>query len=324
MMAASEHSQQNTPHKPVMLSESLHYLAPKDGGVYVDGTFGAGGHTEAILESANCKVFAIDRDPFVEAFVSRLEEKFADRFKFISGKFSDMKFLLEREGVSNVDGIFLDIGVSSMQIDNADRGFSFSHEGPLDMRMSSRGQSASDLINQAREEDLAGVIFKYGDERKSRRIARAIVAARSLKPITKTSELAEIIRKTIRKQNDKIDPATRTFQALRIWVNDELGELEKSLLAAEQLLSPGGRLVIITFHSGEDIIVKKFLKEHSGKNEGISRHIPVLPAQEKAPTFHILTRKAVKPGEEEIFINPRARSAKLRAAERTETQSKEI
>lgn len=305
-------------HNPVMVDEVINYMAPRDGEVYLDGTFGAGGHTRAMLKAADCRVFAIDRDPYVEVFISRMEEEFASRVTFLPGKFSDMKVLLNEQGVKSVDGILLDIGVSSMQIDTPKRGFSFLHDGPLDMRMGGEGENASDFINRAEEEELAGILFKYGGERMSRRIARAIVTARSEEPITKTGQLVDIIKKAVAVYNDKINPATRTFQALRMWVNDELGELKKGLNAAEEILAPHGRLVTITFHSGEDSIVKEFLNRQSGKEQGYSRHHP-LPVQEKSkPAFKLITRKAVKPGMAEIDLNPRARSAKLRAAERTD------
>ncbi len=309
--------QQATDHISVMARETLEYMAPRDGEVYVDGTFGAGGHSRALLEAAQCKVFAIDQDPLVEIYVSTLSEEFSNRFEFINGRFGDMDSLLNARGVESVDGVLLDIGVSSMQLDTPRRGFSFSLDGPLDMRMSGSGRDASHFVNSANEEELAGILFKYGGERQSRRIAKAIVAARSSKPITRTGQLAEIIRGAVKVYNDNINPATRTFQALRIWVNNELEEFSKSLDAAEKLLSSGGRLVTITFHSGEDSIVKQFLNDRSGKGYGVSRHWP-LPAQDApAPTFELLTRKAVTPDEGEIRENPRARSAKLRAAIRT-------
>lgn len=253
-------------HKPVLLKEMLENLSPKNGEVYVDGTFGAGGYTRALLESCNCTVYAIDRDPDVQIFAEKLANEFAGRINFIIGNFSDMAELLESKGVKNVDGIVLDIGVSSMQIDSPERGFSFSHDGPLDMRMGKHGKSAAYLVNEGEEKNIADIIYNYGGERMSRKIARAIVQARQIKPITRTSELAEIIRRTVRKYNDKIDPATRTFQAIRIWVNDELEELTKALEAAERILSPGGRIVVITFHSLEDSIVKNYLKEKIWKS----------------------------------------------------------
>ena len=312
MMGAS--AQSPAPHIPVMLAEVVEGIAPRGGGLYVDGTFGAGGHTKALLEAGYCKVIAIDRDPEVESLAGVLRGKYGSRLTFLSGRFSDMETLLADAGIEKVEGILLDIGVSSMQIDTPDRGFSFMHDGPLDMRMGSSGASAADIVNQMAEDELAGIIFKYGGERKSRAIARAIVLARTLAPITRTGQLSAIVRQAVRQYNDTINPATRTFQALRIWVNDELAELETALEAAERLLIPGGRLVVITFHSGEDQIVKHFMNERSGKDEGVSRHLPMNLQAKPEPTFTLITRKAIAPTESEIAANPRARSAKLRVA----------
>ena len=306
-----------SPHISVLLQEAVEGLKPKDGGVYVDGTFGAGGHTKALLEAANCNIVAIDRDPHVARFVKELEGKYGSRITFIAGQFGDMVSLLRGEGIEQVDGILLDIGVSSLQIDSAERGFSFQQDGPLDMRMGNQGETAADIINRAEEEELAGIIFKYGDERKSRKIARAIVAARVQQPITTTLQLADIVRQAVRSYNDTIHPATRTFQALRIWVNDELGELERALEGAEELLVPEGRLAVITFHSGEDSIVKRFMQERSGKTEGISRYQPMPANDGKQPTFELVGKKVIKPQPSELKDNIRARSAKLRIAART-------
>ena len=311
----------SAPHLSVMPNEVLEYMAPKDGEVYVDGTFGAGGHTKSLLEAANCKVFAIDRDPTVGVYVSTLSKEFDGRIEFLQGCFGDMEELLKAKGVSEVDGILLDIGVSSMQIDTPERGFSFSNDGPLDMRMGDSGTSASDFINSAEEREIADILFKYGGEKKSRKIAKAIVMARSEEPITRTAQLVEIIRNAVKVYNDTINPATRTFQALRMWVNDELGELERSLRAAENLLSPGGRLVVITFHSGEDSIVKEFLNKRSGKARGFSRHQPIPVSDDVPPTFSTMASKAIAPSKDEVFDNPRARSAKLRAAKRLDSPS---
>lgn len=308
---------QQPPHIPVMLREVLEGMAPRDGGVYVDGTFGAGGHTQALLDAADCRVFAIDRDPGAEGFAAALVKKYGDRFTFISGRFSEMEQLLRTRGIARVDGILLDIGVSSMQLDTPRRGFSFMHDGPLDMRMGEGGQDASDFVNHAKEDELAGVLFKYGGEHKSRQIARAIVLARSANPITRTRELADIVKQAVRGYNDAIHPATRTFQALRIWVNGELDELEMALSAAEKVLNPGGRLVVITFHSGEDQIAKHFMNIRAGRDEGVSRHLPLPIKDRKEPSFTLVTRKAQAPSEEEVEANPRARSAKVRVAERT-------
>lgn len=304
-------------HTPVMLKEMLTAVKPADGEIYVDGTFGAGGYSRALLEAARCTVYAIDRDPNVAALARQLAQSFPGRFFWLLGNFGDMIELLQAHGVKSVDAVVLDIGVSSMQIDDAGRGFSFKGQGPLDMRMSGAGLSAADIVNTTDEEELADILYHYGEERHSRRIARAIVKARTLKPITRTQELAEIIRNVMK--GGKIDPATRSFQALRIKVNDELGELERALAASERLLAPGGRLVIVTFHSLEDRIVKQFLQSRSGETGGGSRHLPHSGetrdmAAGGLPTFFLAQKKPFIPSDEEARINPRARSAKLRCA----------
>lgn len=304
---------QGAPHIPVMLSEMLDYLNPKDGGVYVDATFGAGGYSKAILSRANCQVFAIDRDPSVVPFFESLNADFPGRIHLLEGQFGNMEEILTAEKITQLDGIVLDIGVSSMQIDQAERGFSFQKDGPLDMRMSSQGTKASDMVNHLPEEELANIIYHYGGERKSRRIARAIVGAR---PLHTTKELADVIRAQFPAKPHPIDPATRTFQALRIWINDELQELTSALNQAEHLLAPGGRLVVVTFHSLEDKIVKHYFQEKSGKTSSGSRHIPDFSPQHASEVFTLLTRKPVAPSKEEVDANPRARSAKLRAAEK--------
>ncbi len=309
-------------HISIMASEMVSYLNPVDGGVYVDGTFGAGGHTRCLLEAANCHVYAIDCDPYVEIFVEKLKQEFGDRITFIQGKFGDMEELLEEYGVKHVDGIFLDIGVSSMQVDTAERGFSFMYDGPLDMRMGNDGANVADFINSAEEEEIANIIYKYGDERKSRRIAKAIIFNRDDEPITRTKQLADIVAKAVgRGKKDTINPATRTFQALRIFINDELGELEKALESSERILSAGGRIAIITFHSGEDRIVKEYFNSKSGKNTGYSRHYPVPEKEAIEPVFRLVTKKAISPSEDEVSINSRSRSAKLRVAEKTNSTS---
>ena len=303
-------------HKPVMLQEVLDALSPKDGGIYVDGTFGRGGYSRAILEAAECKVIAIDRDPEALAAGQTLSDEFSGRLDLIEGSFGDMQSLLAANGVVLVDGIALDLGVSSPQLDDAARGFSFREDGPLDMRMARAGRTAAEVVNTLSEQDLADVIWRYGEERKSRQVARAIVAARAEQPIERTLALAEVVRKAVGKGKDKIDPATRTFQGLRIYVNDELGELERALKAAEKLLKPGGRLVVVSFHSLEDRIVKDYLREHSDAAPQGSRHLPQTAKVE--PLFTLLKRGAIKPSESETQDNPRARSARLRAAERTD------
>jgi len=299
-------------HAPVMLNEVLEALAPRDGGVYVDGTFGAGGYTRGILAAADCRVIAIDRDPAAVVRADALKSEFTDQFEFRAGTFGSVRELI---GEQKLDGFVLDIGVSSMQIDQAERGFSFRSDGPLDMRMdNARGQTAADIVNDTEEEDLANIIYKYGEERKSRYIARAIVTRRAEKKFTRTLDLAEVIRGVVHKSpKDKIDPATRTFQALRIAVNDELGELERALAASIKILKPSGRLVVVSFHSLEDSIVKAFMREKSGAAAGGSRYMPV---QEQAPAlFKLVSRKAIEASADEVSQNPRARSAKLRAAE---------
>lgn len=305
-------------HSPVMLTEVLRSLAPVAGEIYVDGTFGAGGYTRGILSSADCKVVAIDRDPTVISAVAQLKTEYTTRFDFLLGRFGDMEALLAAHGVTQVNGIVLDIGVSSMQLDQSERGFSFKEDGPLDMRMSGEGLSAADIVNRYEEKDLADILFIYGEERESRRIARAIVKKREEQAIERTGELASLVRSVVRTSpKEKKDPATRTFQALRIYVNEELKELERALDAAERLLAPKGRLVVVVFHSLEDRIVKRYLAERSRTDAGVSRHMPVLHAEPVKPAFELLTKKTVLPGEEEMQRNPRARSAKLRAAMRT-------
>lgn len=302
-------------HTPVMLEEVLHYLAPKDGETYVDGTFGAGGYTRGILSSCKCNVISIDRDPSVDENVSKIKSEFPDSFRFIRGNFGDIKDLLNDQ---QVDGMILDIGVSSMQIDQAERGFSFMQEGPLDMRMSKSGVSAEDFINSAEEKEIADIIYNYGGERRSRVVAKAILNARSEKRIQTTSQLASIVRSVVRRAKDNIDPATRTFQAIRIHVNDELGELERALKGAKTSLKEGGRLIVVTFHSLEDSIVKKFLKNNIGKEKSVSRHMPLIKEEnDSKKIFEIITKKPVTASNEEININIRSRSAKLRAAIRT-------
>ena len=266
-------------HIPVLMREVVDALQPRDGGRYVDGTFGAGGYTTAMLDRADCQVIAIDRDPDAIGAGRALAERYAPRLRLIEGRFGDMADLLSAEGVDDVDGVALDLGVSSMQFDQADRGFSFRASGPLDMRMEKNGPSAADLVNDADEAELADIIFRYGEERRSRRVARAIVEARKTKRIETTGELAEIVRRAVGPQGrDESDPATRTFQALRIAVNDELGELERGLAAAEQVLAPGGRLAVVSFHSLEDRAVKEFVRSprrpHARARRVMRRRVP--------------------------------------------------
>ncbi len=309
-------------HTPVMLGEIVDALAPRDGAVYVDATFGAGGYSEAILEAADCTVWGIDRDPETLARSFDLRQQFEGRLTVLNGPFGDMVRLLAEVGVEQIDGIALDLGVSSMQIDDPGRGFSFRADGPLDMRMAQSGMTAAEAVNQLDEQELADIIFRYGEERLSRRIAKAIVETRADTPFTRTGQLAGLVRRVVRKSKDGIDPATRTFQALRIYVNDELGELERGLNAAETLLRPGGRLCIVSFHSLEDRQVKEFLKSGSSTLPRPSRHLPPQTILESEPTFLLLTRRVVKPSAEETAANPRARSARMRAAERTAAPSR--
>ncbi|MGQ0591026.1 MAG: 16S rRNA (cytosine(1402)-N(4))-methyltransferase RsmH [Sphingosinicella sp.] len=301
-------------HIPVLLDEVLAALAVAPGETHVDGTFGAGGYSKAILEKGAARVIAFDRDPEAIQYGETLAASSGGRLTLVPDRFSRMRQALSARGVDEADGVTLDIGVSSMQLDQPTRGFSFQGDGPLDMRMGGEGPSAADFVNQADEAEIADVIFHYGEEPKARRIARAIVAAR---PIARTGQLAEVVRKALgHHPGMKKDPATRTFQAIRIHVNEELAELEGGLAAAERVLKPGGRLAVVTFHSLEDRIVKRFLKERSGATPAGSRHLPAAPAAGPAPSFEAVA-KPVRAGAAETRVNPRARSATLRAARRT-------
>ena len=304
------------PHIPVLLPQVLAALVPRDGEAYLDGTFGAGGYSAAILEAAQCRVLGLDRDLTAVAASLPLCQRFPGRLTVVNSVFSAMDRVWQKFETSAPDGIVLDIGVSSMQLDHAERGFSFQTDGPLDMRMGQDGESAADILNTYKEEDIASILWRYGDERRSRHIAHAIVMARAETPIARTLELGKLVEKVIgRKPGDPKHPATRTFQALRIAVNHELEELTAALDAAERLLNPGGRLVVVTFHSLEDRIVKDFLRERSERAAKASRHLPEQLTAE--PSFQIVNQRALSPSEEEIASNPRARSAKLRAAIRT-------
>jgi 16S rRNA (cytosine1402-N4)-methyltransferase len=302
-------------HIPVMLNEVIACLDVQPNGVYVDGTFGRGGYSSAILSVDNTQVWAIDRDPEALEAGKTLAKNYPSRLHLVEGRISEMDNLLGSHGVSGVDGVVMDLGVSSPQIDNPDRGFSFRTDGPLDMRMEKQGITAADAIRILDEQELANIIFEYGEERFSRRIAKAIVKARSESPITTTRQLASIIRSAVPKSGDGIDPATRSFQALRIYVNNELEEIEKALPAAEKLLKNGGRLVVVAFHSLEDRIVKTFMRERSGNMPGLSRHLP-RPANDAEPRLRLLNAKPLRPSDEELAKNPRASSARLRTAER--------
>ena len=302
-------------HIPVLGREVLTWLQPRDGGVYVDATFGAGGYSRAILETAQTRVIGIDRDRTAIAGGFELVEQSNGRLTLIEDRFSNLAEVCSAQGVTSVDGVVVDIGVSSMQLDEAGRGFSFRADGPLDMRMGQEGPTAADVIATASEADLANIIYIFGEERHSRSIARAIVAARKQEPITSTRALADLVGKIVRGKPGEIHPATRTFQGLRIFVNGELDELHLALAAAEQMLKPGGRIVVVSFHSLEDRIVKNFFNERA-KASGGSRHQP--EAALAAPSFSILTKRPVTAQDDEVSANPRARSAKLRAAERTD------
>lgn len=325
-----------------MLDEVLDALAPSDGETYIDGTFGAGGYSRAILDRANCNVLGIDRDLSAVIDAAQVCEDYPERLTVVHARFGAMEevataFLAAEAASSDAsddaaaagliqpDGIVLDIGVSSMQLDQAERGFSFMHDGPLDMRMTSDEDdtgSAAEFVNTADEAEIARVIYELGEDRRSRAIARGIVRARETEPITRTRQLAEIVSRAVggRRGDDK-HPATQTFQALRIHVNDELGELERALRSAEKLLKPGGRLVVVSFHSLEDRIVKRFLASRAGKEEGHSRHLPPRLLKSNAPSFRIFNSRPLTPSQGELELNPRARSARLRAAIRTDAPS---
>lgn len=302
-------------HIPVLAAQAMHYLAARDGGIYVDGTFGAGGYSRLILGAADCRVIGIDRDESAITRGAGLVTTAGGRLTLVQDRFSNLDAIAHDAGHAAVDGVVLDIGVSSMQLDEAERGFSFRADGPLDMRMGQDGPSAADLIAVASERDLAAIVARLGEERFARPIARAIVRARGEAAIATTKQLVAIIERVVHARPGQIHPATRTFQALRIFINEELQELAGALAAAERILKPGGRLVVVSFHSLEDRIVKTFLAERSRVAAG-SRHAP--EARGPQPTFSLLTRKPVAADDAEVLQNPRARSAKLRAAERND------
>ena len=301
-------------HIPVLGRQAVALLNPRDGGIYVDATFGAGGYSRMILDTPGTRVLGIDRDRSAISGGFDLVEQSAGRLTLVEDRFSNLAEICTAQGLEQVDGVVMDIGVSSMQLDEAGRGFSFRLGGPLDMRMGHDGPTAADVIARASEADLANIIYIFGEERHSRSVARAVVAARKEAPITTTRALADIVGKVVWSKPGEIHPATRTFQALRIFVNGELDELHLALAAAERVLKPGGRLVVVSFHSLEDRIVKNFLGERA-KAGGGSRHLPEIA--QAAPSFVLLTKRPVIADEDEISANPRARSAKLRAAERT-------
>jgi 16S rRNA (cytosine1402-N4)-methyltransferase len=305
-------------HVPVLGAAALAALNVRDGGVYIDGTFGAGGHSRAILAAADCRVIGLDRDQTAIVLAADLVESAGSRLVLVQDVFSELENVARGFGHSGVDGVLLDIGVSSMQLDQPERGFSFRHDGPLDMRMGGDGPSAADIVEHASAQSLARIIAVLGEENFARPIARAIVAERAKAPIRTTGALAEVVGRIVHARPGAIHPATRTFQALRLFVNDELGELARALAAAERILSPSGRLVVISFHSLEDRIVKNFLTERS-RTTGGSRHLP--EADLPKPSFQVLTRRPVIADDAEVTQNPRARSAKLRAAERTDARA---
>jgi 16S rRNA (cytosine1402-N4)-methyltransferase len=303
------------PHAPVLLNEVLEAVAPKNGEVIVDATFGAGGYSAALLRHAECHVIAVDRDPSVRPHADRVRAEFPDRFTFLQERFGELPALLQGQ---QVDALVLDIGVSSMQLDTPERGFSFRFDAPLDMRMSDTGSSAADLLASLSEKEISDILWRYGEEKASRRIAALIVNMREEIPITTTQQLKALVHQVIPPYGGKMDPATRTFQALRIAVNDELQELERVLAASVVMLREGGRLVVVTFHSLEDRRVKQFMRTHATVAVAPSRHMPSLPdASHHAPLFRVNHNKAVIAGEAEIALNPRARSAKLRSCTRT-------
>jgi len=301
-------------HVPVMLEEVMAALSPRDDAIYVDGTFGGGGYSAALLERAQCMVYGIDRDRAAIAKGRALSERFEGRLTLIHGRFSEMEALLATRGITQADGVALDLGLSSMQLDDSARGFAFSHDGPLDMRMdASEGESAAELVNTLSETSLADILKRYGEEKRARALARAIVASR---PIARTSELAHLIERHLGRNGGRLHPATRSFQALRIAVNDELGELEKGLKAAERVLKPRGRLAVVCFHSLEDRIVKRFLLEREGRVGRGSRHAPSRETV-REPSFLSIGQNPIQPGPDEVRANPRSRSARLRVAERS-------
>lgn len=305
-------------HTPVLFSQALKALDPRNGEHYIDATFGGGGYTRGILEAADCKVLAIDRDPDAVAAGAALVEQFAGRLILVQGRFGNLATIAAAQGFVPADGVVLDLGVSSMQLDEAGRGFSFMREGPLDMRMSREGPSAADVVAKLDEAELAEIIWRLGEERRSRAIARRIVEARAQAPIRTTAQLARLVAEVVgRRRGEEKHPATRTFQALRLFVNEELNELIAALGGAERILKPGGRLVVVSFHSLEDRIVKRFFSERSGRTARPSRHLPPAEAQVD-PSFEVPHGQPIEPDRAEIERNPRARSARLRWGRRTE------
>ncbi|TCL09990.1 16S rRNA (cytosine1402-N4)-methyltransferase [Shimia isoporae] len=314
-MSAQESS--SRPHIPVLLAPLLREVSPV-GGVWLDGTFGAGGYSRGLIDAGADKVIGVDRDPLAFDLAAPWIDAYDGRIEMVAGVFSKMD-----EYAQNLDGVVLDLGVSSMQLDLAERGFSFMKDGPLDMRMSQDGMSAADIVNEATEVEIADILYQFGEERASRRIAKAIVRERTLEPITNTLRLAEIVEGCLpRPKPGQSHPATRSFQGLRIAVNDEYGELFRGLMAAERALKPGGLLAVVTFHSVEDRMVKRFLQARAGKQGNVNRYAP--ETEKEKPAFELVTRKAVGPDPEELDDNPRARSAKLRVARRTDAPAGDV
>jgi len=307
-----QHITSSAPHCSVLLDEVLEYIVLKDKGQYLDCTFGAGGYTKAILQNANCFVTALDQDPTVEKFANVVKREFGERFEFIQTNFADAKEKLKNK---KFDGIVLDLGISSMQVDTAERGFSFMYDGPLDMRMGNDGISAKEFIASASEEEIADVIYKYGEEVQSRQIASNIVKMRALEPIETTLQLANIVRSAMHYRKSKIDLATKTFQAIRIYINKELESIERFLDDVKDMLKPGGRILVVSFHSLEDAIVKTFFKENSIKKVARSKYSKQPIEIEEGKWLRLITKKPVVPSREEVISNPRSRSARLRVAE---------
>lgn len=303
-------------HIPVLREEAMAALNIRDAGVYVDGTFGGGGYARAILDAANCLLLAFDRDPAAIARARALAEDYPGRLQIFEGQISEIAARLSVAGVTGLHGAVFDLGVSSYQIDDPARGFSFRQDGPLDMRMGSTGQTAAQIVNTLPEAKLADILYEFGEEKASRRIARAVIERRMVQPFTTTSDLAAVIRNVVRPDKSGIDPATRSFQALRIAVNDELDDISAALGQACDLLLPGGRLVVVSFHSLEDRIIKQFFAKAAGRGPGVSRHQPDDFATARQPHFKLLHNKPLTASAAEIRTNPRARSAKLRALEK--------
>lgn len=307
------HITSSIPHCSVLLDEVLEHISPKKDGRYLDCTFGAGGYTKAILKKADCYVTGLDQDPTVQKFVDEVKNEFDNKFDFVETNFADAKSKLHDK---KFDGIVLDLGISSMQVDTPGRGFSFMHDGPLDMRMGNDGISAQEFIAEASEEEIANVIYQYGEEVQSRQIAKNIVVNREINPIETTGQLAEIVRDAMHYRKGKIDPATKTFQAIRIYINKELDSIKTILKESEEMLLPGGRILVVSFHSLEDSIVKSFFKENSIKKVARSRYSKKPIEIEDGKWLQLITKKPIVPSRDEIMSNPRSRSARLRVAEK--------